>query len=169
MADPKDSSNWELKYIGYILSNAELLLEEFSLGQAHKIIAPDLFDQLENQKMDSYKVMEEHVLERKVLFDCVCECLEVRCGRLLAGSFKFWAKQMTMLHRRQWLADDLYREISSWTNDEELMVDELVDKDMSSKNGKWIDFEIEAFEEGVEIENRILTSLVDELVDDFLF
>ncbi|KAI3445388.1 hypothetical protein Pfo_002053 [Paulownia fortunei] len=169
MTDSKDSSNWELQYIGDILSSAELLLEEFALGQAHKIIAPDLFDQLENQKMDSYKVIEENVLQRKILFDCVCECLEVRCGRLLAGSCKFWAKQTAMLSRRQWLADDLYREISSWTNVEELMVDELVDKDMSSKNGKWINFEIEAFEEGVEIEKRILTSLVDELIDDFLF
>ncbi|KAL0364830.1 UNVERIFIED_CONTAM: hypothetical protein Sangu_0580600 [Sesamum angustifolium] len=152
-----------------ILHSRGLLLEEFALGQAHKIIAPDLFDQLESQKMDSYKVMGEHVvLERKVLFDCVSECLEVRCGRLLAGSCKFWAKQSTMLHRSQWLAEDLYREISSWTNAEELMVDELVDKDMSSKSGKWIDFEVEVFEEGVEIEERILTSLIDELIDDFL-
>lgn len=169
LVDPKDSSNWELKYIGDILSHAELLSEEFSLGQAHKIVAPDLFVQLENQKMDSYKVMEENVLERKVLFDCVCECLELRCGRLLGGGCKFWGKQMAMLRRRQWLADDLYREISSWTSVDELMVDEVVDKDMSSKSGKWVDFEIEAFEEGVDIGNRILTCLVDELIDDFLF
>ncbi|KAH6820101.1 hypothetical protein C2S53_015904 [Perilla frutescens var. hirtella] len=169
LVDPKDSSNWALKYIGDILSHAELLSEEFSMGQAHKIVAPDLFVQLESQQMDSYKVMEENVLERKVLFDCVCECLELRCGRLLAGGCKFWAKQMTVLQRRRWLADDLYREISSWANVEEMMVDEVVDKDMSSKSGKWVEFEIEGFEEGVEIGDRILTSLVDELIDDFLF
>ncbi|KAK6159846.1 hypothetical protein DH2020_003227 [Rehmannia glutinosa] len=169
MIDSKDSSNWEVQYIRDILCCTELLLEDFALGQAHRVIAPDVFDQLENEKMDSYKVMEEQVLERKVLFDCVCECLEVRCGRLLAGSCKLWVKQMKMLDRRRWLADDLYREISSWRNDEELMVDEVVDKDMSCKNGKWIDFEVEVFEEGVEIEKRILTSLVDELIDDFLF
>lgn len=167
--DSKDSSNWEVKYIGDILGHAELLVEDFSLGQAHKIIAPNLFDQLENKKMDSYKVMEDHVLERKVLFDCVCECLEIRFGQILDGSRVFWARQMNILNRRQWLVDDLYREISSWRNDEEMMVDEVVEKDMSSKNGKWIDFEIEAFEDGIEIENSILTSLVDELIDDFLF
>ncbi|XP_047957714.1 uncharacterized protein LOC125203420 [Salvia hispanica] len=168
VVDSKDSSNWELKYIEDILSHTEFLLEEFSLGQAHKIVAPDFFVQLENQTMESYKTMEENVLERRVLFDCVCECLEQRCGRLLAGGREFWAKQMAVLHRRQWMADDLYREIWRWTNSEELMVDELVDKDMSSKSGKWVDFEVEAFEEGVEIGNRILTCLVDELIDDFL-
>ncbi|KAL1549763.1 hypothetical protein AAHA92_17820 [Salvia divinorum] len=167
VVDSKDSSNWELKYIEDILSHTEFLLEEFSLGQAHKIVAPDFFVQLENQTMESYKIMEENVLERRVLFDCVCECMEQRCGRLLAGGCEFWAKQIAVLHRRQWLADDLYREIWRWTNSEELMVDELVDKDMSSKSGKWADFEVEAFEEGVEIGNRILTCLVDELIDDF--
>ncbi|KAG6437769.1 hypothetical protein SASPL_102697 [Salvia splendens] len=168
VVESKDSSNWELKYIEDILSHAELSLEEFSLGQAHKIVAPDLFMQLENQTMESYKGMEENAVERKVLFDCVCECLEQRCGRILDGGPEFWGKQVAVLHRREWLADDLYREIWRWTNSEELMVDELVDKDMSSKNGKWVDFEVEAFEEGVEIGNRILTCLVDELIDDFL-
>jgi hypothetical protein len=38
---------------------------------------------------------------------------------------------------------------------------------MSTRYGKWLDFSIEAFEEGLEIENGILTSLVDELVSDF--
>ncbi|KAL7120033.1 hypothetical protein ACP275_02G098600 [Erythranthe tilingii] len=170
LMDSRDSSsNWELRYIRDILSSAELFSEEFALGQAHKIIAPDLFDELENQRMNSYKVMEEeqHMLERKVLFDGVCECLEQRCGALLTGSWKSWAKQMRVLGTRQFLADDLYREVSSWKNVEELMMDELVDKDMSCKNGKWTDFETEAFEEGVEIEERILTCLVDELIDDF--
>ncbi|KAL1546193.1 serine-rich adhesin for platelets-like [Salvia divinorum] len=168
VVESKDSSNWELKYIEDILSHAELLLEEFSLGQAHQIVAPDLFMQLENQTMESYKGMEENVVERKVLFDCVCECLEQRCGRILDGGPEFWGKQVAVLRKRQWLADDLYREIWRWTNTDELMVDELVDKDMSSKNGRWVDFEVEGFEGGVEIGSRILTCLVDELIDDFL-
>ncbi|KAL3843514.1 hypothetical protein ACJIZ3_000917 [Penstemon smallii] len=164
MTDSKDSSYWELQYIGDILNNGELMYEEFALGQTHKIIAPNLFDQLEN-----HRKVENFMLERKVLFDCVVECLEVRCGRLLDGSFTVWGKQTRVLRKKQWLAEEMYREISSWVNNEELMVDELVEKDMSCKNGKWIDFEFEAFEEGIEIEDRILNSLVDELIDDFLF
>ncbi|KAH0994390.1 hypothetical protein GBA52_018254 [Prunus armeniaca] len=49
----------------------------------------------------------------------------------------------------------------------ELHVDELVDKDMSTQRGRWLDFDIETFEEGLEIEKEILNSLVDELVSDF--
>lgn len=169
MPDSNDSSCWKLQYIGDILRSAELMLEEFATGRAYKVISPDFFHQLENQKLDGYKFTEEHFkLQHKVLFDCIGECLEARCSRILAGN-KVWAKQSTLFHKREWLTDEVYREISSWTNVKELMVDELVDKDMNSKNGQWIDFETEAFEEGVEIEKRILTSLVDELIDDFLF
>ncbi|KAK6119018.1 hypothetical protein DH2020_047243 [Rehmannia glutinosa] len=108
MIDSKDSSNWEVQYIRDILCCTELLLEDFALGQAHRIIAPEVFDQLENEKMDYYKEMEEQVL-----------------GETMVG-------------------DDLYREISGWRNDEELMVDKVVDKDMSCKNGKWTDLKLSA-------------------------
>lgn len=49
------------------------------------------------------------------------------------------------------------------------MVDELVDKDMSSdQHQKWLDFDVEAFEVGVEIERRLLDSLINEVVADIL-
>lgn len=52
---------------------------------------------------------------------------------------------------------------------EEWMVDELVEKDMSTtQHGKWLNFDIEASEEGVLVEKWILSSLVDELVSDLL-
>ncbi|KAL6545056.1 hypothetical protein OROHE_009963 [Orobanche hederae] len=169
--DSNDPSCWGLQYIEYIIYSAELLFEEFALGLTYKIIPPDFFHHLENQQTESNKITvmgERFKIEHKVLFDCVGECLEVKCGRLLAGS-KMWAKQTTHFNERQWLVEEVYREISRWINSDELMVDEIVDKDMSCKNGQWVDFEIEAFEEGVEIENRILSYLVDELVDDFVF
>ncbi|KAL0375799.1 UNVERIFIED_CONTAM: hypothetical protein Scaly_0697500 [Sesamum calycinum] len=170
MPDTTDTSSWELQCIEHILCNAELMLEEFALGRVHTVISPDFFHQLENQKMEPTKSTDEHFkIQHKLLYDCVGECLEARCECLLTGSQKVWAKQMTLFHKKQRLADELYREISSWKNIEELMVDELVDKDMSCRNGKWTDFETEVFEEGVEIEKRILTSLVDELIPDFLF
>ncbi|XP_050273808.1 uncharacterized protein LOC126716845 isoform X3 [Quercus robur] len=165
----KGSSNWELEYVRDILDNAELSSEDFELGQAGKVIASNLFDQLEYQGNGSEINEEENVkLGRKVLFDCVTECLNLRYSHILVGSCKAWAKWMTLCGRKVLLAEEFYKEILGWKNMEDFMVDELVDKDMSTQYGRWIDFDIEAFEEGVEIENGILTSLVDELVSDML-
>lgn len=168
LTDIKESENWELEYMREILCKADLTLEDFALGHAHKFITPNLFDHLENQGSSSETTGEESSskLGRKVLFDYIGEILDLRCGQLFGGSCKAWAKWATLIERKGWLADELYNEILSWRSMGEFMVDELVDKDMSTQYGKWLDFEFEAFEEGLEIENIILTSLVDELVDD---
>ncbi|WKA02703.1 hypothetical protein VitviT2T_020861 [Vitis vinifera] len=167
LTDFKESVNWELEYMREILCKAELTLEDFASGHTHKFITPNLFDQLENQEPRSERNGEESSkLGRKVLFDYMGEFLDLRCGQLFGGSRKAWAKWATLIERKGWLAEELYNEILSWRSMGEFMVDELVDKDMSTQYGKWLDFEFEAFEEGVEIENIIITSLVDELVDD---
>ncbi|KAK9292760.1 hypothetical protein L1049_020740 [Liquidambar formosana] len=170
LTDFTRSANWELEYVRAILSNAELRLKDFALGQAHKVITRNLFDQLENEESAMERNGEEYFkLERKILFDCVSECLDFRCGRISIRSCKAWSKRETLFKRKGWLADELYKEISGLRNIEDLMVDELVEKDMNTHRGRWLDFEIEAFEEGVEIEKEILSSLVDELVADLLF
>ncbi|KAJ9681790.1 hypothetical protein PVL29_017929 [Vitis rotundifolia] len=167
LTDIKESVNWELEYMREILCKADLTLEDFALGHTHKFITPNLFDQLENQEPRSERNGEESSkLWRKVLFDYMGEFLDLRCGQLFGGSGKAWAKWATLIERKGWLAEELYNEILSWRSMGEFMVDELVDKDMSTQYGKWLDFEFEAFEEGVEIENIIITSLVDELVVD---
>ncbi|XP_051121984.1 uncharacterized protein LOC127245261 [Andrographis paniculata] len=164
IADPKDPSPWELDYIKDIVTNADLLWEEFALGQAYRIIPPDLFEQLENHHKE-----EPPVLERRALFDCICECLEDRCGRVLAGSWKLWAKGTAAVRRREWLAEEVCGEVAGWMKGgDEMMVDEVVERDMSWKGGKWIEFETEWMEEGVAVEDGILTNLIDELIDDFL-
>ncbi|GMP40010.1 hypothetical protein CsSME_00010632 [Camellia sinensis var. sinensis] len=164
LIDFEKSSKWQLEYITKILCNSELILDDLVLGQVNKVITPNLFDQLENPKTGG----DENAKERKVLFDCVSECLELRSEHLFGASCKTWSKRSMLFGRMGWLAEEFYKEISSWTSMGDLMVDELVNKDMSSWHGRWVDFEIEEFEEGVEIEKGILTSLVDELVVDFL-
>ncbi|KZV19481.1 hypothetical protein F511_31851 [Dorcoceras hygrometricum] len=165
----KDTPFWELHYIRAILDSPDSMLEDFGLEQAHTMIPPTVFYQLEDQLTGSNKPTEDHsVLERKLLFDRLNEYLETNSKIVLAGSCKTWAKHTALVCRKQWLAEELFKEISRWRTADEVMVDELVDKDMSSNNGKWIDFEIEACEEGKEMEERILSSLVDELIDDFL-
>lgn len=167
LTDSKVSVSWELEYMREILYEAALTLEGFAAGHAHKFMTPNFFDQMENQQPRSETTGEESSkLGRKVLFDYLVEFLDLRSGQLFGGSCKAWAKWATLIEKKGLLAEELYSEILSWRSMGEFMVDELVDKDMSTQYGKWIDFKFEAFEEGVEIENIILTSLVDELVDD---
>jgi hypothetical protein len=165
----KELSDWELDFIRDIVNSAELNLKGFALGQTSKVINPNLFDLLENQDkgMESNEV-EYSKLARKLLFDCVSEFLDFKCRQTFVGSCKAWAKLSTLFQRKGLLAEELYKEILGWQSMGDLMVDELVEQDMSTPNGKWLDFSIEAFEDGVEIEDGILTSLVDELVSDLL-
>ena len=163
----KESSDWELDFMRDILVSAELNLKDFSLGQTSNVVNPDLFDQLENQDRGMENIEEDYSkLARKLLFDCVSESLDYKCGQILSGSCKAWARLSTMFQRKGWLAEELYKEILGWQTMGDMMVDELVNQDMSTQSGKWLEFNIEAFEEGLEIEDGILTSLVDELVSE---
>ncbi|KAK0598960.1 hypothetical protein LWI29_001095 [Acer saccharum] len=169
--DVKESGNWELDYVREILGSAELMVHEFAFGQTDQVITPNFFNHLESQEnVTGRNDQEQSKLGRKALFDCICECLDIRCQQLFVGSCKVRcnSSSTTLFQRKSRLAEELYKEIESWKGMGDLMVDDLVDKDMSTQNGKWIDFDIEALEEGVEIENEILTSLVDELLSDFL-
>lgn len=107
-------------------------------------------------------------VQRKAIFDCVSMCVEGRCERAFNGSYEGWAKWSKMLKMKDLLVDEIWKEICGWTNMEEMEVDEVVEKDMSSGEGKWLGFEFEALEEGVAVENDILSALIDEIVVGFL-
>ncbi|XP_054801183.1 uncharacterized protein LOC129305221 isoform X2 [Prosopis cineraria] len=168
-SDFKVSGNTELEYVKDILSSAELMTEDFVLGQINEVIMPNLFDMLENQidAANDYQA-EDSKLERKVWFDCVSECLELRCWQAFAGSCKGWPRWMELNHRKGRLAEELYNEILGYKSMEEVMVDELVSKDMGTHYGKWLDFDMEAFEKVSEIECEISTFLIEEIISDLL-
>ncbi|XWS08521.1 hypothetical protein CRYUN_Cryun40dG0009700 [Craigia yunnanensis] len=168
MSDPMKSVNWELGYVKLILCNVELMFKDFALGRAREIINPHLFDQLESRRGGFGSNCGESRLERKILFDSVSECLDLRCRRYVGGGCRTWAKGMTILRRNEWLVEEVYKEISGWRGMGDCMVDELVDKDMSCQYGKWLDFEVDAFVLGSDIEGQILNALVDEVVADIL-
>jgi hypothetical protein len=170
MVDLKRSSNMELEYVQNILNNAEFMAEEFVLGRTNTVIMPNLFDLLENQSTGTTYCGEEEYskLERKVLFDFVSESLELKCEKAFVGSCKGWPRWVTSIQRKDMLAEELYKEMMSYRNMEEVMVDELVSNEMSSGYGKWLDFDIETFEEGLEVEEDILECLIDEFVSDLL-
>ncbi|KAJ7955186.1 DUF4378 domain protein [Quillaja saponaria] len=162
------SSSWELDYVKEILCYVELMFNDFSLGRAREIINPHLFNQLESRKRGLETDGVESRPRRKVVFDCVSECLDLRCRRYVGGGYRMWAKGVAMVSRKEPLAEEVYKEISDWRGMGDSMVDELVDKDMSSQFGRWLDFDVDAFSLGIEVESQIFSSLVDEIVDDIL-
>ncbi|KAK9076999.1 hypothetical protein SSX86_005334 [Deinandra increscens subsp. villosa] len=161
----KWSSNRELEYIREMLNHAELVSDDFSFGPTQKVIDNNLFDQLEHQNKNMDPFLKP---QRKALFDCVSMCLEVRRARGFSGSYEEWSKWSTLSQKKALLADEIQKQIRHWTGMEELMVDEVVEEDMSNGDGKWLDFKAEALEEGVAIESDILTVLIDEMVVDLL-
>ncbi|KAG4916807.1 hypothetical protein JHK87_054364 [Glycine soja] len=167
--DFKRSRNTVLEYVHDILCNAEFMAEEFVMGQTSALIMPNVFDLLENQHYGTENFGEEYsMLERKAIFDCASELLELRCKEAFVGTCKAWSGWMMLIQRKSWMAEELYKELLGFRSMEEVMVDELVTKDMSSGCGKWLDFDVEAFEEGLEIEGDILSHLINELVSDLL-
>lgn len=166
--DSVESTEWELDYVNEILCNIELMFKDFAMGRAREIINPHLFDQLESRKTVYDGHGHESKLRRKVLFDSVTECLDIRCRRYAGGGYETWVKGLSLVKSKERLAEEVYREITGWIGTSDSMVDELVDSDMSNKHGKWLDFEIEAVELGVKIESRILNHLLDEVISDLL-
>ncbi|KAK4405498.1 hypothetical protein Sango_0556300 [Sesamum angolense] len=159
---------WELKYVKEMVSNIELMFKDYALGRACEIINPRLFDQLESRKGHFNGCGVVARINRKLMFDCVSECLDLRCRLYVAGGSKLWDKGLQVVKRKEKLAEDVHKEISRWSCMGDFMVDELVDNDMSSQHGRWLDYETEAFELGIQIESTILDSLIDEVVTDIL-
>ncbi|KAF4356093.1 hypothetical protein F8388_005185 [Cannabis sativa] len=119
------------------------MFNEFVMGRSRDLINPRLFNVLENRKGPLDRdVGGGSKMRRKVLFDCVGECLDLRYRRCLGGGYRMWLKGVAMVRRKEWLAEEVYKEISGWESMGDSMVDELVDKDMSSQYGKWLDFEL---------------------------
>ena len=168
MKSERSSSTWELDYVNDILCNVELMYMDFAIGRARDIVNPHLFNQLESRKKGYESDGGESRIRRKVIFDCVSECLDLRCRRYVGGGHKMWAKGIAMVRRNEWLAREVYKEISSWRGMGDSMVDELVDKDMSSQYGRWLEFEVDTFELGAEVEDQIFNSLVDDFVAEIL-
>lgn len=159
------STTRELEYIKEILCDVEPMLKDYAIGGSQDIINPHLFDLLEpHQRVQGYKVKQR----RKVLFQCVSECVHSRCTHYVGGGYGAWAKGLSLVRRKERLAEEVHKEISGWEGMGDCMVDEIVDKDMSSQYGKWLNYEVEAFEVGVEIEGRILNHLINEVVADML-
>ncbi|WCJ23385.1 hypothetical protein M5689_005412 [Euphorbia peplus] len=168
VTDLTRSSDWEINYVQKILYNLEFMFRDYALGLSSEIISPHLFNQLESRKDGFFSDDAESRLERKVIFDCVSECLRMRCGQYVGAGYKEWSKGLLTVRRKERLAEEVLKEISSWKSMGDWMVDELVDNDMSSPLGRWLEFEDDAFSFRAEMEKEIYNTLLDEVVADVL-
>lgn len=153
-------SESESSYVKDLLFNIESMFEDFTLNRASKIVNPRLFDKLEAQK----PVLENNrkpKLRRKLVFDCVSECVDSRC--------RVWFRGVAVVSRKEQLVEDVCNKILKWEQMKDCMVEELVYKDMSDDPHKtWLDYDVEAFELGVEIEKRLLSDLIGEALVDMM-
>lgn len=153
-------SESESSYVKDLLSNIESMFEDFTLNRTSKIVNPRLFDKLEAQK----PVLENNrkpKLRRKLVFDCVSECVDSRC--------RVWFRGVAVVSRKERLVEDVCNKILKWEQMKDCMVEELVYKDMSDDPHKtWLDYDVEAFELGVEIEKRLLSDLIGEALVDMM-
>ncbi|KAL8481408.1 hypothetical protein ACS0TY_027788 [Phlomoides rotata] len=155
--------SWELDYVHKMLHcNVDQMFNEYAMGRVDQIINPNLFDQLESCN-DCGSVSRT---SRRLMFDCVSECMDRRYRKHGVGGCTLWVKGVWMLKQKDRLAEDVCKEISGWSSMGDFMVDELVDRDMSCD--PWLDYDVEGFEIGLKIEARILNSLIDEVVADIL-
>lgn len=163
-SETEDRLDWELEYISEILGSDQLLVKEFALGMATDILPASLFDEMEGRgEATAAKI------KRKILFDFVNKCLALKCDQMFMGSCRgLLGKSGFLFEERDRLAEELKREIHGLKKMREMMMDELVDKEMSSSEGRWLDFERETYEEGIDIEGEIVSTLVDDLVNDLV-
>ncbi|KAL0685916.1 hypothetical protein Bca4012_052764 [Brassica carinata] len=157
--------DWEVEYICEIIGSDQLMVKEFALGMDADILPASLFKELEGRG----EAAAAAKLKRKTLFDFVNKSLAVKCEQMFRGSCRgiLWREGILFEHR-DWLAEELNREIHGLKKMREMMMDELVEKEMSSLKGSWLDFERETYEEGVDIEGEMVSKLVDDLVNELV-
>ncbi|CAN4083196.1 unnamed protein product [Withania somnifera] len=98
-------------------------------------------------------------------FDCLLENLDSKFGRYSDSGFRTWIKLPSSMTKEILIAD-IIEEVKELTEFVGLIPDELVEWDMSHSLGKWMDFEIEEFECGTEVDRYILQLLIEEAVLD---
>lgn len=165
LSDPPSSILSELDYVKKIVRDIDLMFEYFAPGKTSRTISPHLFLHLEIQN----SISKRHLFlpRSKLPFDCVAECLNKRFQQH-DGGYKAWVKGLFLMSSKERLAEDVFKEISALCSMGDYMVDELLDKDMSNKYGRWLDFNTETFELGIQIVNCILNTFLNEVIVDML-
>ncbi|TKY64796.1 hypothetical protein E2542_SST07647 [Spatholobus suberectus] len=171
----------KLNYVKDILMNAELVLGIATDRRENEVprllIYRFLVDDLDTMVGDAvwtdfngFVCCEDSKQGKELkgfLLDCVIEYLESNCCQYFNSGFKAW-KKLPLCMKTEVLAQEVKREINKWLSMVGMVPDEIIEWEMSHSLGKWTDFDIEAFEAGVDIDGDILQILVDEVVEDLV-
>ncbi|KAI4352210.1 hypothetical protein L6164_006483 [Bauhinia variegata] len=171
----------KLNYVKDVILDAELLLGDATIrgedGVPHLFVSWFLLDELDTLAdnatcLDLIGVADlegskEGSLLKGFLFDCVIEYLEANCCRYSNCGFRAWTK-LPLCMKADMLIQEVKREIKKWACITGMNRDDMIELEMSRSLGKWTDFDIEAFEAGVEIDGFILEVLLDEVVVDLV-
>ncbi|GMI66165.1 TON1 Recruiting Motif 22 [Hibiscus trionum] len=140
------------------------------------LLAPYIHDEVETlvaiMQVDFKSVLgidqlKENNQLRGFLFDCAIECIDSKYGPYCNSGFRPW-RSLSYCMNSVKLIRDVADEVKRWINLVGMVPDELIEYEMGYSLGKWTDFDIEAYESGVEMDWDILQNIIDEIVDDLV-
>ncbi|XP_048140059.1 uncharacterized protein LOC115745362 isoform X2 [Rhodamnia argentea] len=159
-----------------VILHAELLFTDLtrrhSDGMKDFMITLFLLDELERAAATTWtdmksffgsKEAKEGNQLRRFLFHCLLECLDSKYRRYCNFGYQGWTRQSMFLNIGN-LIRDVGGEVREWACIAGMTPDEIIDYEMSHALGKWTDFDIEAFENGAELGEDILSNLVEEIL-----
>ncbi|XP_061349392.1 uncharacterized protein LOC133294682 [Gastrolobium bilobum] len=174
----------KLTHMKDVILNAELVLgnatEHSGDGVPQLLISSFLLDELDTMASDAMwtdfngfvgcEESKERSQLKGFLFDCVIEYLESNCCHYSNSVFKVrsaW-KKVPLCMKAEMLVQEVNNEIKKWACLAGMVPDEIIEWEMNHSLGKWTEFNVEAFEVGVDIERDVLQILVDEIVQDLV-
>ncbi|KAK8669589.1 hypothetical protein V6N13_107015 [Hibiscus sabdariffa] len=138
------------------------------------LLAPYIHDEAETlvaiMQVDFKSVLgidqlKENNQLRGFLLDCAIECIDSKYGPYCNSGFRPWRSLPCCMNSGK-LIRDVADEVKRWIKLVGMVPDELIEYEMSYSLRKWTDFDIEAYETGVEMDWDILQNIIDEIVDD---
>ncbi|CAL5192908.1 unnamed protein product [Lathyrus oleraceus] len=160
-----------------VLVNAELVLRIANEHSEEEVPAQLLVYRFLRNELDAMLtdfngfVGCEDLKPRKMLngfiLDCVMEYLESNCCQYFHSGFNAWMK-LPLCIKAETLAQEVTREANKCARMVGMVPDEIIEWEMSHSLGKWNDFDIEAFEAGVDLDGDILHNLVGEVVEEYV-
>ncbi|XVF31592.1 hypothetical protein REPUB_Repub17cG0004200 [Reevesia pubescens] len=119
-----------------------------------------------NSLLDVDQIKENNQL-RRFLFDSAIECLDSKYGRYCDFGFRPW-RSLPFCINSEKLIRDVAKEVKRWTKLAGMVPYELVEWEIGYSLGKLTDFDMGAYEIGVEMDRDILRNLVEEIVLDLV-